>query len=122
MRHPGPVRVSVRVAIDARKLRVVGRNLVAVRANRSVVWDRKPGVIKGRPCPRGRRVAGVAGRRIAGGDVVRDGAAERLRARPIGLMAAIASRVGGRQRVVVVDMALRTRLYPACRRHDVASG
>ena len=106
------------MAIDARKLRVIGRNLVAVRANRSVVRDRKPGVIKGRPGPRGRRVAGVAGRRIAGGDVVRDGAAERLRAVPIGLMAAIASSVGGRQRVVVAHMAQVAggRKMRACKR------
>ena len=69
------------------------------------MWNGEPGVIEGRSCPRRRRVAGVAGRRIAGSDVVRDGAAERLRAVPIGLMAGIASRVGGRQRVVVAYVA-----------------
>jgi len=97
--------VHGRMAINACKLRVVRRDLVAVRAHRAMVWNSEPGVIKCRPCPRGRRVAGVAGRRIAGGDVVRDGAAERLRAVPIGLMAGIASSVGGRQRVVVAHMA-----------------
>ena len=99
------MRSRVRVAIDARKLRVIGRNLVAVRANRSVVRDRKPGVIKGRPCPRRRRVAGVAGRRITRCLMVRDRATHSKGAVPIGLMAAIASSVGGRQRVVVADMA-----------------
>ena len=94
-----------RMTVDTRKLRVVCRDLMAIRTHRAVVWDSEPGVIKRRPGPRGRRVAGVAGRRIAGGDVVRDGAAERLRAVPIGLMAGIASSVGGRQRVVVAHMA-----------------
>ena len=93
------------MAIDARKLRVVGRNLVTVGANRCMVRDRKPGVIEGRPSPRGRRVAGVAGRRIAGSDVVRDGAAERLRAVPIRRVAAVAIGVGACEVVVVSDVA-----------------
>ena len=94
-----------RMTVDTRKLRVVCRDLMAIRTHRAVVWDSEPGVIKRRPGPRGRRVAGVAGRRIAGGDVVRDGAAERLRAGPVGCMAAIAVGVGGRQIILVVDVA-----------------
>jgi len=72
MGHSGSVRTRVGMTIDTRKLRVVGRDLVAIRADRTMMRDREPSVIKGCSCPRGRRVAGVAGRWIAGGDVVRD--------------------------------------------------
>ena len=94
-----------RMTVDTRKLRVVCRDLMAIRTHRAVVWDSEPGVIKRRPGPRGRRVAGVAGRRIAGGDVVRDGAAERLRAVPVRRVAAVAVGVGACEVVVVADMA-----------------
>ena len=83
----------VRMAIDACKLRVVGRNLMAVCAHRIVMRDREPGVIKGCSCPRRRRMAGVAGCGIAGRDVVRDRAAQGLRTVPIRLVASIAGRV-----------------------------
>ena len=72
MGHSRSVRTRIRMAIDTCKLRVVGRDLVAIRADRTMVRDREPSVIKGCSCPHGRRVAGVAGRWIAGGDVVRD--------------------------------------------------
>src|SRR5215469_18477492 len=94
-----------RMAVDTRKLRVVRRDLVAVRAHRAMVWNSEPGVIKGGSCPRGRRVAGVAGRRITCCLMVRDRATHGKGAVPIGLMAAIASSVGGGQRVVVAHMA-----------------
>ena len=93
------------MAINACKLRVVRRDLVAVRAHRAMVWNSEPGVIKRRPCPPRRRVAGVAGRRITCCLMVRDRASHGKGAVPIGLMAAIASSVGGRQRVVVAHMA-----------------
>ena len=72
MGHSRSVRTRIRMAIDTCKLRVVGRDLVAIRADRTMMRDREPSVIKGCSCPRGRRVAGVAGRWIAGGNMVRD--------------------------------------------------
>jgi len=61
-----------RMAVDTRKLRIVCRDLMAVRADRAVVWNSEPGVIKGRPGPPARRVAGVAGRWVTCCLMVRD--------------------------------------------------
>ena len=86
-----------RMTIDARKLGIIGRHLVAVSANRSVVWNGEPGVVERGSEPARGCVAGIARCRISCSDVVRDSAAQRLRAVPFGLMAAVASRVRGRQ-------------------------
>ena len=102
MRHPRLVCSRVGVAVDARKLRVVGRNLVAIGTHRTVVRDREPGVVERRARPGGGRVASVAGGWIPGGEVVRDGAAQSCRAVPIRCVAWIAGRVRCGQGVTAV--------------------
>ena len=96
MRHSGPVRGCLRMAILTRKRLIVRRNQVAVRTDRAIVRNAEPGVIKGRAQPaRGdpRNVAGQASGRVQRGNMVRHGAAERHGALPSGLVAAIAIRV-----------------------------
>ena len=104
------------VAVDAGKLGIVGRNLVTIRAYRTVMRDREPGVIKGRSCPRRRRVAGIAGRWVARGDVIGHRAAQSLRASPIRRVTVIAGRVRRIQQIIAADMA-----KGACRR-QVSAG
>lgn len=94
------------VAIDAGKTRVVRRNLVAIAAYRSVVRDRKIGVVECSAEPTRGRVASVACLRVAGRDVVRHRAAERLRAEPRGLVAPVTRGVCRGQAVVVADVAI----------------
>lgn len=59
------MRPVLRVASNTRKVRIVRGHLMAVRAYRSVVWYWEPGVIKRRPGPRRRRMAGIARRWIS---------------------------------------------------------
>ena len=60
MRHARPMRIP-RVAVNARELRVVRRDQVAVRTDRAIMRNAEPGVIKGRPQPAGGDPRGVAG-------------------------------------------------------------
>ena len=76
------MRGRVRMAIDAGKLGIVRRHLVAVSTDRVMVRDRKPGVVEGRAQPACGCVASIARCRISRSDVVRDSAAQRLRAVP----------------------------------------
>ena len=92
------VAVRAGMADDAGERRIVRRNDVAIGADRALVRNAEPGVVKGRPQPaRGdpRCMAGYASRRVQCGNVIRHGAAERLRAQPGRLMASIAIRVRG---------------------------
>ena len=78
---------------------------MAIIANRTIVRNREPRVIEGGSCPRGRRVARVAGGRITRRNVIRHRAAQSLRAVPIRLVTAVARCIGGVQRIVVANMA-----------------
>ena len=111
-----------RVAVDAGKLRIIRRNLVAIGAHRAIMRKCEPRVCKRRAKPAGRRVAGITGGRIASGNVIRYAAAECLRAVPFRQMASVANGVCGSQRVIVANMAIRTRLYTACRRNNMSTG
>ena len=104
MRHSGTVGSRVGMTVDASEYRIV-RSLVTVRADRTVVRNREPRVVEGRTGPSGRRMAAVASRRIASGDMVRDRATQGLRAVPIRLVTAVARCIGGVQRIVVSNMA-----------------
>jgi len=95
------------VAIDAGKGGVVCRHLVAVVAHRTVVRNPKISVVESCTKPTGRRVAGIARLRVAGRDVVRHGAAERLGAEPRRLVASVTSGVRRSQAVIVADVAIR---------------
>ena len=87
------MRSRVRMAIDAGKLGIVRRHLVAVSTDRVMVRDRKIGMVEGRAQPTRGCVAGIARCRISSSDVVRDRAAERLCAVPLREVASIAGRV-----------------------------
>jgi hypothetical protein len=111
-----------RMTVDAGKLRIIRRNLVAISAHRAIMRKCEPRVIKRRAEPSGRRVAGITCRRIARGDVIRYAAAKRLRTVPFRQVASVANGVCGSQRVIVANMAIRTGLYAACRRNNVSTG
>jgi len=89
---------------------------VAIIANRTIVRNREPRVIEGGSCPRGRRVARVAGGRITRRNVIRHRAAQSLRAVPIRLVTAVARCIGGVQRIVVASVA------EVARRGEVSAG
>lgn len=93
------------VAIDAGEAGVVGGDLMAIVANGAVVGNWEIIVIESGAEPTGRSVATVAGGGIAGGEVIGHAAAQCLRAIPGGLMAAVASGIGGGQGVIAIDMA-----------------
>lgn len=114
----------LRVAVDARKARVVRRNLMAIAAHRAVVRNREVSVVECRPQPTGGRVASVARLRIPGRDVVGHRSAQRLRAQPRRLVAPITSRVRRGQSVIVADVAIRAscNLRPRRRRHLMRAG
>src|SRR5947207_14706663 len=98
MRHSGPVRGCLRMAILTRERLIVRRNQVAVRTDRAIMRYAELAVSKGRPEPTGgdpRSVAGQASGRVQGGNVVRHDAAERHGALPSSLVAAITIRVRG---------------------------
>ena len=95
-----------RVAIDARKARIVRGNLVAIVAHRPVVRNREVRVIKRRTQPAGCRMAGVARGRVARRDVIGHGTAERLGAGPGSQVAAVTDGVGGGEVVIAVDVAV----------------
>ena len=117
MRHARPVRVEAGVAIDAGKLRVVRRNLVAIIAHGTIVRNPEPGVVESRAQPARRCVAGIARRWVVRRKVVRDSATQGLGAIPIREVAAVASCVRRGKRVVVGDMA-----KGACRTRQVVAG
>ena len=94
------------VAVDAGEARIVGRYLMAVVADRSVVRNWEVGVIEGCTEPACCVVAGIAGLRVASGNVIRNGAAQRLRTEPCGLVASIARGVRCGQAVIVADVAV----------------
>ena len=87
------MRSRVRMAIDAGKLGIVRRHLMAVSTDRVMVGDRKIGVVEGRTQPARGCVAGIARCRISCSNVIRDSAAERLCAVPLREVASIAGRV-----------------------------
>ena len=99
------MRARVSVAVNASELRIVGRNLVAVGAVRTMVRNLEPSVIKRRACPGRGRMATVASRWIAGGEVVRNRTTQSCRAVPVVEVAAVARGIGGGQRIVVTDVA-----------------
>lgn len=113
------------VAIDASEAGEIGRNLMAVVADRAMVRNGEVRVIKGSAEPAGRVVATsrVAGGWEATGDVVRNGTAEGLRAGPLCDVAAVAGGIRGGQSVVSGHMAVRTLLNSwGSRRHHVSAG
>ena len=93
------------VTVDTGKAGVIGGNLVAIIAYRLVMRDGEVGMVERGPKPGCRRVASVAGCWIPCRHMIRNAAAESLRAVPIGSMASIASRVCGCETVIVADMA-----------------
>jgi len=58
--HARPVRIGLRMAVDTREHRVVGRDLVAVRADRAVVRNPEVSMVEHRPEPGGGYVGSVA--------------------------------------------------------------
>lgn len=90
------------VAIDTGKAGIVGRDLMAVVADRAVVGDGKVKMAEGGAEPAGCIVASVAGGGKPSGYVVRDGAAKSLGTVPVGQMAAIARGIRRGQAVVVI--------------------
>ena len=70
-----------------------------------MVRNREVSVIKRRACPGRGRMATVASRWVAGGEVVRDRTAQSCRAVPVGEVAAVARGIGGGQRIVVAGVA-----------------
>jgi len=104
--------VRARVANDAGEDRIVRGIDVAVRTDRPVMWFFEPGMVESRSEPvRGHPsgVAGYAGGGVLRRNVVRHSTAECLRAQPCRLVASVAIRIRGRQRVVVVDVARGAR-------------
>jgi hypothetical protein len=93
------------VAVDTGEASVVRGNLVAIVAHGIVVRNREVCVIESGAEPRCGGVASFASVWVPRGNVVGHGAAESLRAGPSGLVAAIASSIGGAETVIVVDMA-----------------
>lgn len=71
------------VAIDAGKAGIVGGNLMAIVAGRTMVRDREIGVIEGCAEPGRRCVARVAGGGITSGDVIGNAATKSLRTVPV---------------------------------------
>ena len=76
-------------------------------------------VVKGGIGPGNHVMAGVAGLREAGSNVIRDGAPQSLRAGPVCRVAGVASRVGGGKGVIVPDVALVAIRDDARRSHLV---
>ena len=118
MRHPGPVRSRVRVAVLTRELLVVGRNCVAIAAHPRYTsdWVRKPeeGMVENRARPsrsRPGRVTGSARRGIIRRHVIRHVGAISLSVREIRLMAAVAIRGWIARRIVAAHMAVRARIH-----------
>ena len=97
--------IVVGMAVDTSKAGVVGGNLVAVVAHGLVMRDGEVGVIESGAEPTGGGVASVAGSWIACREVIRDTAAESLRADPSSLVATVASSVRSGEAVIVVDVA-----------------
>src|SRR6516165_3670449 len=116
--------VGVAATAGSRQIVTTRRGAVAQRALHSSVQasERKAGVVvvKGGVGPIDHVVAGVAGCREVGSDVVRNAATQSGGALPIRLVAEIASGVGGgAQRVVVRGVALVAICHHACGRHLV---
>lgn len=95
----------LRVAVDAAKSRIVGRDQMAVAANRAMMGDREVRVIERCAEPGSCVVASRATGRVAGGDVIRHAPAKRRCALPRRGVATIAVRVCRSQAVVVIDVA-----------------
>src|SRR2546421_13088604 len=100
MRHSGPVRGCLRMAILTRERLVVRRVQVAVRTDRAIMRNAEIGVIKGRPQPARSHPGGVAGQAggwIQRGYAVRHGPALGSRALPGRLLGTITIRVRRRE-------------------------
>jgi len=110
------------MAIDARKLRVVRGNLVAIIAHGTIVRNPEPGVIERRAQPARRCVAGIARCGISRRNVVWHGTAQRLRTVPFRQVAPITGRVRRGERIVVIDVALRAGLHAASRGYYMSAG
>ena len=95
----------LRVAVDAAKSRIVGRDQMAVVTNRAMVGNREVGVIEGCAEPGSCVVASRAAGRVTGGDVIRHATAKRGGALPRRGVATIAVRVCRSQAEVVIDVA-----------------
>jgi hypothetical protein len=112
---------ACRVAVDTRKTRIIGGDLVTIVANGAVMRNGEVRVLVAGAQPVRFCVAAIASRRKPSGDVVRNGTAQSLRAVPLRQVAAVANRIRCRERVVVVDVAVGTGLHAARRGHDVPS-
>ena len=111
--HARPVRARLRMAVDTREHRIVRRDLVAVRANRAVVRNAEIRMVEHRPQPGGGhpgRMAGRASCRIRSGHMIRNRGAIVLRARKIGLVAAVTIRRRVTGGVVAAQMAVGARI------------
>ena len=100
------------MADNAGEDQIVRRIDVAVCTDRLVVRYSEPRVVESRPEPIRRDpggMAGYTGGRVLRGNVIRHCTAKRLGAQPCRLMTSVAIRVRGGQRVIVVDVARRTR-------------
>src|SRR5215469_14770448 len=102
--------VGVTATAGSRQVVTSRRGAVAQCALHSGVqaseWEAGVVVVKGGIGPIDHVVAGIAGGREVGSDVVRNAATQSSGTLPIRLVAEIASGVRGGQRVVVADMAL----------------
>ena len=93
------------MAIDARKLQIVRRNLVAIIAHRAMVGNPEPGVIERRAQPVRRDPGGVASQTSR-----RETSRLVVRIRGVVVVNRVAiSAIGPQRRVVVVHVALCAR-------------
>src|SRR5215467_5859320 len=118
--------VGVTATAGSRQVVTTRRGAVAQRALHTGVqaseWEAGVVVVKGGIGPIDHVVAGVAGGREVGSDVVRNAATQSGGTLPIRLVAEIASGVGGgTQAVVVADVALVAIRHHACWRHLVVA-
>src|SRR5205807_2277566 len=114
VRHAGPVRSRLRMAILTRELLVVRRNNVAIRAHRPVVRNAEKSMIENCAQPSRRHPRGVASDascRIARRHVIWHVPAKRRRALPRRLMAPVAIRIRRRECVIIADVAVRAGVH-----------
>ncbi len=103
-------RIPCMASADAGEDRIIGRINMAIGTARTVVRNPEISMVKDRTQPSGGhpgRVAGNAGGRIIGRDVIRDVGAISLSVYEIGLMAAVAICGWVAGRIVGADMAVR---------------
>ncbi len=117
--------IVVGVAVDASKAGKIGRYLVAIVADRTMVGNREVrGVVEGSTEPAGGVVAtrSVASGRESRRDVIGYAAAQGLCAVPIGKVTAVARRVGRGEAVIIADVALSTSGFGQMRAGESPTG